>query len=117
MGVGIITASLALGSSLGIPINGFDPRAVAIGAEGEEEHWTYLAERRRSQSSSGASSVADRDFEVPDDGETQQQRGEQTPLGLDKLTLDSFDGPESGEWILIWGGESRSLQVCLEKRC
>jgi hypothetical protein len=101
MGVGIVTASLALGSSLGIPINGFDPRSVAIGAEGEEEHWACLAERSKSNSSSAVSSVAERDFEAPIGYE---QDGEDVQLALSKLDLDSLNGPEIGEWLLIWGG-------------
>jgi hypothetical protein len=100
MGVGIVTASLALGSSLGIPINGFDPRSVAIGAEGEEEHWTYLAERRKSSSSSGVSSEAEGDFDVP----VGQEQDDDVRLALDKLKLESLDVPRIGEWILIWGG-------------
>lgn len=47
IGVGITTAALALGSALGIKIHGFDPRSVAVGAEGEEEDWVERNEKRR----------------------------------------------------------------------
>lgn len=43
-----MTAALALGSSLGIKINGFAPRDLATGAEGEKEEWVREAERKRS---------------------------------------------------------------------
>ncbi|KAM0748093.1 GroES-like protein [Meredithblackwellia eburnea MCA 4105] len=39
IGVAVVTAFLAISSSLGIPVRGFAPRTLSVGAEGETDNW------------------------------------------------------------------------------
>ncbi|KZT41733.1 oxidoreductase [Sistotremastrum suecicum HHB10207 ss-3] len=90
IGVGAVTAALAIGSALGIEFEGFSPRKYAIGADGEELAWS--------------SSVLSEDIGLLTD-KLQHSAIASTDAKLhDENDFEPINSSPKEPWLLIWGG-------------